>query len=54
MEDAFRPRHLVNWPVGEAANGNAALAELVKNTPNSIGYVELNYAVERKLSYGTV
>lgn len=44
----------VNWPDGEASNGSEALAELVKKTPNSIGYVELNYAVKQKLSYGAV
>ena len=44
----------VTWPAGEAAVGNEAVAELVKKTPYSIGYVELNYAVEKKLSYGAV
>lgn len=44
----------VKWPAGEAAEGNEAVAELVKKTPYSIGYVELNYAVEKKLSYGAV
>lgn len=43
-----------NWPVGEAVAGNEALAELVKKTPDSIGYVELNYAIAQKLSYGSV
>jgi phosphate transport system substrate-binding protein len=44
----------VPWPVGEAAAGNPALAELVKKTQNSIGYVELNYAIQEGLSYGHV
>ena len=44
----------VNWPDGEAGNGSEALAELVKKTPNSIGYVELNYAVKQNLTYGAV
>ncbi|HJZ95528.1 MAG TPA: phosphate ABC transporter substrate-binding protein PstS [Candidatus Solibacter sp.] len=44
----------VKWPVGEAAAGNEALAALVKKTPNSIGYVELNYAIEQQLAYGAV
>jgi phosphate transport system substrate-binding protein len=30
------------------------MAELVKKTPNSIGYVELNYAKELNLAYGSV
>jgi len=44
----------VNWPVGIAGKGNAGVAELVAKTPNSIGYVELTYAVKNGLSYGTV
>jgi phosphate transport system substrate-binding protein len=44
----------VEWPAGEGAKGNEAVAELVKKTPYSIGYVELNYAVEQKLPYGAV
>jgi phosphate transport system substrate-binding protein len=44
----------VPWPTGEAAAGNPALAELVKKTLYSIGYVELNYAVQELLSYGYV
>jgi phosphate transport system substrate-binding protein len=44
----------IHWPTGKEAKGNEALAELVKQTPNAIGYVELNYAIEQKLSYGAV
>jgi phosphate transport system substrate-binding protein len=44
----------VKWPVGETATGNEALAEKVKATPNSIGYVELNYAIANKINYGAV
>jgi len=44
----------VKWPAGESASGNEALAELVKKTPYTIGYVELNYAIEQKLAYGLV
>jgi len=44
----------VPWPTGEAAAGNPSLAELVKKTPYSIGYVELNYAIQEALSYGYV
>jgi len=44
----------VNWPVGIAGNGNAGVADLVAKTPNSIGYVELTYAVKNGLTYGTV
>jgi phosphate transport system substrate-binding protein len=41
-----------NWPVGLAAKGNEGVAGLVKQTPGSIGYVELNYAVQNKMAYG--
>jgi phosphate transport system substrate-binding protein len=44
----------VTWPGGEGAVGNEALAELVKKTPDSIGYVELNYAKTQGLRYGAV
>ncbi len=44
----------VNWPVGLGAKGNEGVAGLVKQTPNSIGYVELIYAIQNKMSYGRV
>ena len=44
----------VNWPVGLGGKGNEGVAGLVKQTPNSIGYVELVYAVQNKLPYGDV
>jgi phosphate transport system substrate-binding protein len=44
----------VNWPVGLGGKGNEGVAGLVKQTPNSIGYVELIYAVQTKLAYGAV
>ena len=44
----------VNWPVGLGGKGNEAVAGQVKQTPNSIGYVELIYAVQNKMSYGKV
>jgi phosphate transport system substrate-binding protein len=31
--------------------GNAGVAAAVKNTPSSIGYVELSYAIENKIAY---
>src|SRR5262249_16458018 len=34
--------------------GNPGVAGLVKQTPNSIGYVELIYAIQNKMSYGQV
>jgi phosphate transport system substrate-binding protein len=44
----------VNWPVGLGGKGNEGVAGLVKQTPNSIGYVELIYAAQNKMSFGLV
>jgi len=44
----------VNWPVGLGGKGNEGVAGLVTQTPGSIGYVELIYALQNKISYGTV
>jgi phosphate transport system substrate-binding protein len=44
----------VNWPVGLGGKGNEGVAGLVKQTPSSIGYVELIYAAQNKMSYGLV
>ncbi|HTQ60044.1 MAG TPA: phosphate ABC transporter substrate-binding protein PstS [Candidatus Solibacter sp.] len=44
----------VNWPVGLGGQGNPGVAGLVKQTPNSIGYVELIYAIQTKMPYGIV
>lgn len=44
----------VNWPVGLGGKGNEGVMGLVKQTPNSIGYVELIYAAQNNVPYGTV
>ena len=44
----------VNWPTGVGGKGNEGVAGLVAQTPGSIGYVELIYALQNKISYGTV
>jgi len=44
----------VNWPVGLGAKGNELVSGMVKGTPNSIGYVELIYAAQNNIPYGTV
>ena len=44
----------LNWPVGLGGKGNEGVAGLVKQTPGSIGYVELIYALQNKISYGSV
>jgi phosphate transport system substrate-binding protein len=44
----------VKWPVGLGGKGNEGVTGLIKQTPGSIGYVELIYAVKNKLPYGAV
>jgi phosphate transport system substrate-binding protein len=44
----------VNWPVGLGGKGNEGVAGLAKQTPNSIGYVELIYAIQNNMQYGRV
>jgi phosphate transport system substrate-binding protein len=44
----------VNWPTGVGGKGNEGVAGLVKQTPGSIGYVELIYALQNKIPYGAV
>jgi len=44
----------VNWPVGLGGKGNEGVSGLVKQTPNSIGYVELIYAIQNKMDYAPV
>lgn len=39
----------VNWPVGLGGKGNPGVAGLVQQTPGSIGYVELIYAIQNKM-----
>jgi phosphate transport system substrate-binding protein len=45
----------VSWP-GQTlgGNGNAGVAGLLKQTPNSIGYVELIYAEQNKMPYASI
>jgi phosphate transport system substrate-binding protein len=44
----------VAWPVGLGGKGNEGVSGLVKQTPNSLGYVELIYAIQSKMAYGNV
>jgi phosphate transport system substrate-binding protein len=44
----------VNWPAGVGGKGNEGVAGLVSQTPGSIGYVELVYALQNKITYGSV
>ena len=38
-----------SWPVGLGGKGNEGVTGQVKQTPNTVGYVELIYAVQNKL-----
>ncbi len=44
----------INWPVGLGGPGNPGVANIVKQTPGAIGYVELIYALQNHISYGLV
>ena len=44
----------VNWPVGLGAKGNDGVTGQIKQTEGSIGYVELIYALQNKIPFGTV
>ena len=44
----------VSWPTGVGGKGNEGVSGLVTQTPGSIGYVELIYALQNKISYGSV
>ncbi len=44
----------VKWPVGVGGKGNEGVAGLVKQTPGAFGYVELIYAIQNNISYGSV
>ena len=44
----------ISWPTGIGAKGNEGVAGFVQQTPYSFGYVELIYAVQNKMAYGSV
>jgi phosphate transport system substrate-binding protein len=44
----------VKWPIGLGGKGNEGVAGMIRQLPGSIGYVELIYAVQNNISYGTV
>ena len=44
----------VNWPVGVGAERNEGVADTVRKTPNSIGYVEFIYALQHELNFAAV
>ncbi|QIA27499.1 phosphate ABC transporter substrate-binding protein PstS [Thermaerobacter sp. PB12/4term] len=44
----------VDWPTGIGAKGNEGVATQVQKLKNSIGYVELAYAIENNMPYALV
>lgn len=43
-----------NWPVGQGGKGNEGVSNVIKQTANSIGYIELQYSMTNKLSFADV
>jgi phosphate transport system substrate-binding protein len=46
--------NLVNWPTGLGAKGSEGVTGQVRQQPNSIGYVEVVYALQNHVTYGKV
>ncbi|MGQ0796153.1 MAG: phosphate ABC transporter substrate-binding protein PstS [Nitrosopumilaceae archaeon] len=44
----------VPWPVGVGSPGNEGVAGVIQKTPYSIGYVELAYALQSKMTYSFI
>ena len=44
----------VKWPTGIGQKGNEGVAGMVRQSPYSFGYVELIYALQNKMAFGTV
>src|SRR3989441_3607971 len=42
------------WPVGQGGKGNEGVTGQIKQQPNTIGYVELAYAVQNKLPVAVI
>ena len=44
----------VKWPIGMGGKGNEGVAGQIRQLQGSVGYVELVYAVENKIAYGSI
>jgi len=44
----------VNWPVGIGGKGNEGVARIVSQTPGTLGYVELIFALTNQIGFGKV
>ncbi len=41
----------VNWPGGVGGKGNPGVAQAIQQTPGTIGYIELAYAIQNNITY---
>jgi phosphate transport system substrate-binding protein len=48
------PNTSVHWPVGFGAKGNEGVAGMIRQMEGGIGYVELIYALQNKITFGPV
>lgn len=53
-QDAVGAGTTVKWPLGMGASGNDGVAVYIRNVKGALGYVELTYAMQRKLPYASV
>ena len=44
----------VKWPVGLGGKGNEGVAGMIRQMEGSVGYVELIYALQNKITYGSM
>jgi phosphate transport system substrate-binding protein len=44
----------VKWPVGVGGKGNEGVAGMIRQLPGSLGYIELIYALQNKINFGSV
>ena len=44
----------MQWPDGVGGKGNEGVSSYVQRLPNSIGYVELSYALQNKMPYAAM
>lgn len=44
----------INWPAGLGGKGNEGVAGLIKQTPGAVGYIELAYAIQNKMTYADI
>jgi phosphate transport system substrate-binding protein len=44
----------INWPTGVGGKGNEGVAGLIRQLPGAIGYIELIYAMQNHINYGSV